>query len=182
VNNWLNRLITESNGRPFTVEEAERIAEFSESLPDRLSAAKKLEESQKWLGKQLSEAVGPKAAEWGLPKDPFTNDFAQSLSAIVQAMLLDDLNVLKETVIEPFAALADALDVPREELGGLFTIAWHSLAKRLDPRSIAIMHPYFAIVARGLQSGETESLVDTPMPFGNGFHLGTADTPVAVEI
>jgi hypothetical protein len=167
MNNWLNRLITTSNGRPFTVDEAERIAEFAESLPDRLTAAKKLEESQKWLAKQLSDAVAPRAAEWGLPKDPFTNDFAQSLSAIVQSMLLDDVHALEETVIEPFGAIADALDVPREELGELFTIAWQALSKRLDPRSITILQPYFQAVAAGLQGYETEtsqSLVETPLP------------------
>lgn len=164
MDNWLNRLVTTSNGRPFTAEEAERIAEFAESLPDRLSAAKRLEESQKWLAKQLSDVVGPKAQNWGLPKEPFTNDFTQTLSAISQAMLLDDTSLLDTTVIAPFIALSESLDIPEDELGELYTHAWQALSRRLDAKSVALFLPYFSYTARGLQSSDFESMVETPMP------------------
>jgi len=164
VDNWLNRLIAQSNGRPFTMDEAERIAEFAESLPDRLAAAKKLEDSQKWLAKQLSDAVAPKAHGWGLPKDPFTNDFTQTLSAIAQAMLLDDPKLLDHTVIAPFEALAEALDIPADELGELYTMAWQALSRRLDVKSVSLFLPYFSYTARGLQANDFDSMVETPMP------------------
>jgi len=164
MDNWFNRLVVQSNGRPFTLDEAERIAEFAESLPDRLAAAKRLEESQKWLAKQLSDVVAPKAHSWGLPKDPFTNDFTQTLSAIAQAMLLDDTAMLDQSVIAPFNTLAEALDIPSDELGGLYTIAWEALSRRLDPKSVTLFLPYFSYTARGLQASDFESMIETPMP------------------
>lgn len=162
--NWFNRLLTQSNGRPFTAVEAEQIAEYVETLPERLLAAKRLEESQKWLAKQLSDAVAPRAAEWGLPREPLVNDFTHTLSVVAHAMLLDDRTVLDETVVAPFRGLAHALDVPAEELGELFQTAWQLLSKRLEPKYAAMLQPFFAWTADSLRTGESQSLVETPAP------------------
>ena len=82
MTNWLNTLLVTSNGRPLTAAEGERVAEYGESLPDRLAAARRLEESHKWLAKQLADVIGPKAAEWGLPREALVNDFVQSQFSI----------------------------------------------------------------------------------------------------
>ena len=172
MTNWLNRLMTTSNGRPLTADEGERLAEYAESLPDRLAAVRKLEESQKWLAKQLSEVVAPKAAEWGLPREALVNDFVQSLTAVAQAMLADDLEVLATTVVAPFRSLADALDIPAEELGDLLLAAWAALSRRLEAKPATLLQPYFHWAAAALDAGlpasqsqsQSQSLVETPYP------------------
>ena len=170
MTNWLNRLMTTSNGRPLTAAEGERLAEYAESLPDRLAAVRKLEESQKWLAKQLTDVVAPKAAEWGLPREALVNDFVQSLTAVAQAMLADDLEVMAETVVAPFRSLADALDIPADELGDLLLAAWSALSRRLEARPAALLQPYFRWAAEALDAGQSlspshsQSLVETPHP------------------
>lgn len=164
MTNWLNTLLVTSNGRPLTAAEGERVAEYGESLPDRLAAARRLEESHKWLAKQLADVIGPKAAEWGLPREALVNDFVQSLTAVAHAMLLDDPAVLDETVVGPFRSLATALDIPSEELGDLFHAAWAALAKRLEPRQTALLQPYFHWAATALTDGQPQSLIETPAP------------------
>lgn len=164
MNNWLNRLILTTNGRPFTAAEAERVAEYAESLPDRFAAARRLDESQKWLAKQLSDAVAPRAAEWGLPREPLVADFTHTLAAVAHAMLLDDRGVLDDTVVAPFRGLARALDVPGEELGELFHTAWDILAKRLDATAAGLLGPHFVWAANALAGGEPQALIETPAP------------------
>ena len=164
MTNWLNKLMLTSNGRPLTAAEGERLAEYAESLPDRLAAARKLEESHKWLAKQLADVVAPKATEWGLPREALVNDFVQSLTAVAQAMLVDDPDVLADTVVSPFKSLADALDIPSEELGELLLAAWSALSRRLDPRSAALLQPHFQWAAEALDAGQPQSLVETPYP------------------
>ena len=164
MTNWLNKLMLTSNGRPLTADEGERLAEYAEGLPDRLAAARKLEESHKWLAKQLADVVAPKATEWGLPREALVNDFVQSLTAVAQAMLLDDPAVLADTVVAPFKSLADALDIPSEELGELLLAAWSALSRRLEPRPAALLQPYFHWAAAALDAGAPQSLVETPYP------------------
>ena len=169
MTNWLNTLLVTSSGRPLSAAEGERLAEYGESLPDRLAAARRLEESHKWLAKQLAEVVGPKAAEWGLPREALVNDFVQSLTAVAHAMLLDDRAVLGDTVVGPFRSLAAALDIPPEDLGELFHAAWAALARRLEPRPAALLQPYFHWAATALSDGDpaggdTQSLTATPFP------------------
>jgi hypothetical protein len=143
VTTWLTRLVHETNGRPFTPDEVSRIGAYVEFLPEALAAVKKLEENQKWLVRHLSEAVGARAVEWGLPKDPFATDFAAFLAAVGHAVLAGDLDVLDRTVVGPCESLADALEVRREEFAGLFEEAWRVLSPRLDPASAARLKPFF---------------------------------------
>jgi Phycobilisome protein len=143
VTTWMTRLVHESNGRPFTQDEVNRIAHYVEFLNDAVTAVKKLEENQKWLIRHLSESVGARAVEWGLPKDPFTNDFAAFLAAIGHAVLSDDLEVIDHTVVRPCESLADALEVPRSEFAVLFEEAWRILTPRLDPASATRLQRYF---------------------------------------
>jgi hypothetical protein len=147
-------MVWESNGRPFSPAEADRICEFADGLPERLHAAQKLEDSQKWLARQLDGLVAPRAAEWGLPKEPFTTDFGQALAAVAQAMLLDDPGLLRTGVVASFAGLADALDVPRADFGRLFADVWELLCKRLEARPQELLGPYFAAVSAGLGAAE----------------------------
>jgi Phycobilisome protein len=146
MNNWINRLAFASNGRALTTDEVESLAEYAETLPDRLVAAKKLEESLKWLVRHLSEYIAPRAAEWGLPKDPFSNDFAQCLTSVTHAMLCNEVELLTDTVVKPYVETADALEVPREVFADLFDTAWQALNKRLEPRSIELLAPAFSYV------------------------------------
>ena len=108
--------------------------------------------------------VAPKATEWGLPREALVNDFVQSLTAVAQAMLLDDPAVLADTVVAPFKSLADALDIPSEELGELLLAAWSALSRRLEPRPAALLQPYFHWAAAALDAGAPQSLVETPYP------------------
>ena len=164
MTNWLNNLLVTSSGRPLTADEGERVAEYAESLPERLAAARKLEESHKWLAKQMGDTVAPKAAEWGLPREALVNDFVQSLVAVANAMLLDDRSVLDDTVVGPFRSLAAALDIPSEDLGDLFHAAWSALSRRLEARHAALLHPYFHWAATALTDGEGQSMIETPAP------------------
>ena len=166
MTNWLNKLLVASSGRPLTPDEADRVAEYGESLPDRLAAARRLEESAKWLTKQMTDVVGPKATEWGLPREALVNDFVQSLTAVAHAMLLDDRSVLDETVVRPFQSLAAALDIPGEDLGDLFHAAWAALSRRLEARPAQLLHPYFHWAATALTDGEGQALIETPAPLG----------------
>lgn len=150
MTNWLTKLVWETNGRAFTPDELDRLTEYVETLPERLAAAQKLDESQKWLARQLDDLMTPLAAGWGLPKEPFTADFAHSLSAVAHAMLLDDPALLRTGVVASFAGLADALDVPRAEFGRLFAAVWGLLAKRLDERGRELLAPYFEAAAAAL--------------------------------
>ncbi len=150
MTNWLTRMVWETNGRAFTPDELDRLTEYVESLPERLAAAQKLDDSQKWLSRQLTDLVAPLAAEWGLPKEPFTTDFAQSLAAVGNAMILDDHDLLRTGVLASFTGLADALDVPRSEFGDLFAAVWTLLTRRLEPRPQELLGPYFLAVADGL--------------------------------
>lgn len=156
MTNWLTRVVWESNGRPFTPAELDRLTEYAETLPDRLAAAKQLDDSQKWLARQLTDLVAPLAADWGLPKEPFTADFAQSLTAVAHAMLLDDPAALGPGVLASYGGLADALDVPREEFGRLFASAWGLLTRRLDAKAQGLLGPYFRAVADGLGAARAE--------------------------
>lgn len=153
---WLIDLIWSTNGRPFSEDEAERIAAYAETLPERFQAVQKLEENQKWLVKQLNDYVAPKAAEWGLPKEPFTQDFAQSLSALAHALLSDDRDALEQQVIMPMKSLADALDLPAEELGNLFVISWDLLKRRLEPGPTRWLEPYFVRAAERLNATQLQ--------------------------
>ena len=159
MNTWLIDLIWQTNGRPFTEDEAERIAAYAETLPERLQAVSKLEESQKWLVKQLCDVVAPKAAEWGLPKEPFTQDFAQSLSALGHAMLSDDYNLLERNVLQPMRDLAEALELPVEELGNLFVVSWDLLQRRLESSQARWLEPFFQRAAESLHASEHQPLV-----------------------
>jgi len=167
VKTWLNRMILNSNGRPFSSEESERIAEFAESLPDRLAAAKKLEEAHKWLGKQLTDFVAQRSESWGLPKDPFTTDFVQLQTAISQALLCDDTELLHDSVIEPLQHMSDALDLPARDFGELFEATWNLLSKKLDPRSTALLMPLYTYVIRQLKDDTVGVSIDTPAPVLN---------------
>ena len=163
VSNWLNVLVARSNGRPFTRDEADRVAEYAESLPDRLSAAKKLEDSAKWFARQFSDAVADRAERWGLPREPLVADFAANLVQLAHAMILDDVDVLADTAVAPDRSLARALDLPAEDYGELYRTAWAILAKRLEPRPAALLRPYFDYAAAAL-CGESQSLVETLLP------------------
>lgn len=156
MNTWLVDLIWASNGRAFTEDEAERIAAYAETLPERLQAVQKLEDAQKWLIRQMADFVSPKAAVWGLPKEPFTQDFAQSLSALSHAMLTDDDNVLERQVVRPMRDLAEALDIPAEELGELFTHAWDLLKRRLEPAHAKWFERYFVMSAEKLGAAQLQ--------------------------
>jgi hypothetical protein len=151
MTNWITRLAHASNGRVLTPAESESVAEYVESLPDRLAAARKLDESQKWLVKHLSDYIAPRAAEWGLPKDPFANDFAQCLTAVAHAMVCNDKELLKDSVITPYTLTADALEVPRGVFAGLFDSTWQALSRRLDSRSAELLVPFFSHVVYGLR-------------------------------
>ena len=154
MNSWLNQLVHASNGRYFTADEGERIVAYAESLPDRLAAAKRVEEAQPWLARHLGDAVGYRAADWGLPREPFAGDFARALTPVVAAMLLDDPDTLDEAVVQPFVGLAAALDVPAGDLGDLFGAAWAGLSGRLDAKSAGLLEPYFHRVAAGLRAAD----------------------------
>ncbi len=158
MTNWLTRLVWETNGRAFAPDELDRLCGYVETLPERLAAAQRLDESQKWLARQLDDLVAPRAAAWGLPKEPFTADFAQALSAVAHAMLLDEPAALGGGVVASFAGLADALDVPRAEFGQLFADVWAVLTRRLDERGQELLAPYFAAVADGLGAADTPEL------------------------
>ncbi len=164
---WLTRLANDTNGRPFSSEEIDRITLYGERLPDALAAVRKLEDNQKWLVRHLTEWVAPKAQQWGLPKDPFTTDFASFLSAVGYALVCDDLTVLEATVVAPCQTLADALEVPAEEFAGLFDEAWRVLAQRLDPTAAGLLAPYFDRAAEGLRNGPPSpmAVTETPPPF-----------------
>jgi len=140
---WLQELVQVSNGRPFTQEEIMRISTAADTLPDRLAAVRKMEDCQKWLIRQLSEHISPRAMEWGLPKDPFSNDFVNLLSAVSHALIADDLELVSTTVVKPCVQLAQALDLPESEFGTLFEVAWNTLSQRCDPSSIALLKDYF---------------------------------------
>ncbi len=151
MTNWITNLAHSSNGRPLSQDETELLVDYVETLPDRLTAAKKLEECQKWLVKHLSDYIAPRAAEWGLPKDPFANDFALCLTALAHSMVCRDKELLIAEVILPFCETADALEVPRNIFADLFNTAWHALCKRLDPRSLQLLEPSFTDVVFGLR-------------------------------
>ena len=140
---WLQELIQISNGRPLTTDEIMRLSAAVEALPDRLAAIKKMEECQKWLVRQLSEHIGPRAAEWGLPKDPFSNDFVNLLTALSHAVLSDDLDLVNITVVKPCQQLAAALEIDPAEFGTLFEVAWATISQRNDSASIAPLKPFF---------------------------------------
>jgi Phycobilisome protein len=146
MTNWITRLAVQSNGRALTPEETDAVAEYVETLPDRLAAAKRLEESMKWLVRHLSDFIAPRTLEWGLPKDPFSNDFAQCLSSVAHAMICNEVELLKSTVIQPYIEIADALEVPVEAFADLFDSAWHAIAKRFDARSSELLAPHFGYV------------------------------------
>lgn len=148
---WLTRLVHKTNGRPFTPDEVSKITEYAEFLPDALAAVRKLDENQKWLVRHLSDWVSPKAQEWGLPKDPFTSDFAAFLAAVGRALLCDDIALLDADVIDPCESLAAALEVPTEEFAGLFDEAWRVLLPRLDPLAAELFRPFFDRPARRLR-------------------------------
>ena len=171
--NWLNRLIVDSNNRPYTGEEAERIAEYAESLPERLACAKKLEESGKWLARQLNDQFAEKAGEWGLPREAVVADFIDGLAAVAHAMLMDDVDSLQESVVAPYTSLAGALELDPEEFGGLFRAAWDALARRLEPKHAALLRPHFEACVAALGEpaparpelpAEPQSLVETHFP------------------
>jgi hypothetical protein len=140
---WLQELVQVSNGRPFTTEEIMRLSAAVEALPDRLAAIKKMEECQKWLVRQLSEHISPRAMEWGLPKDPFSNDFVNLLTALSHAVLADDLDLVSVTVVKPCEQLAAALEIDPSEFGTLFEVAWTTLAQRCEAHSISPLKPFF---------------------------------------
>ena len=152
MNPWLTQLVHTTNGRPFTDAELGRIGTYVELLPDRLTALKKLEESQKWLVRHLADYIAPKAIEWGLPKDPFSTDFVQFLAALGYAMLCDDMALVEHSVVQPCCDLADALEIPREEIALLFETTWDALSPRLDPRSVSLLDWYFQSAANQLRS------------------------------
>jgi hypothetical protein len=162
VHTWLTRLVHESNGRPFTPDEVARVATYAEFLGDAVTAVRKLEESQRWLVRHLSDAVGERAVGWGLPKDPFANDFAAFLAAIGHAVLCDDLASIDHAVVAPCESLADALEVPRSEFAGLFEEAWRALAPRLDPTSTTRLQRYFDRAVERLRA--TAELAACPVP------------------
>jgi hypothetical protein len=144
-------MVHESNGRPFTPDEVGQIGTYVEFLSDALAAVKKLEDNQKWLVRHLSDSLAGKAVEWGLPKDPFTADFAGFLAAVGHAVVANDLELIDHTVVAPCASLADALEVPRSEFAMLFEEAWRILTPRLDPTSTARLEKYFARAAARLK-------------------------------
>lgn len=150
---WLTHLAHESNGRPFTSDELDKIAQYVEFLPDALAAVKKLDDSQKWLVRHMSDWVAPQAQAWGLPKDPFTTDFAAFLAAVGYALLCDDIRLIDAEVAAPFRSLAVALEVPAEEFAGLFDEAWRVLHPRLDPLSAKLLEAFFARAAWSLRDG-----------------------------
>jgi len=143
VTTWLQQIIGESNGRPFSQDELHRIVSAAEMLPEKLAAIKKMEDAQKWLVRQLSEHISPRAAEWGLPKDPFSTDFAVLLAAVGQALLCDDLDLVDANVVHPCVQLAEALELPVSVWVGLFEVAVTTLTQKLDQRSMELLKPYF---------------------------------------
>jgi hypothetical protein len=158
MNTWLVRMVHESNGRLFTPDEMNRISNYVEFLAESVAAVKKLDENQKWLIRHLSDVMGTKAVEWGLPKDPFTNDFAAFLAAIGHAVLSEDLDVLEETVIKPCESLADALEIPRAELALMFQEAWRILTPRLDPPSENRLRRFFERPIERLQANAAQDV------------------------
>jgi hypothetical protein len=166
VNPWLTQLVHASNGRPFTADELDKITQYVEFLPDALAAVKKLDENQKWLVRHLGEWVAPKAQEWGLPKDPFTTDFAAFLAAVGHALLCDDITLLDTSVITPCRGLADALEIPAAEFAGLFDEAWRVLQPRLDPLSAQLIQPFLGRVAGALRGDLVADIAPavTPAP------------------
>jgi hypothetical protein len=140
---WLQELIQTSNGRPFTTEEIMRLSTAVEVIPDRLAAIKKMEDCQKWLVRQLSEHISPRATEWGLPKDPFSNDFVNLLTALSHAVLSDDLDLVSTTIVKPCQQLSAALEIEPSEFGTLFEVAWTTLSQRCESQSISPLKPFF---------------------------------------
>ena len=173
MTNWITKLAHSTNGRPLSQDETEMLVDYVETLPDRLLAAKKLEECQKWLVKHLSDYIAPRAIEWGLPKDPFATDFALCLTALVHSMVCSDKELLIAEVILPFCETADALEVPRNIFADLFDTAWHALCKRLDPRSLQLLEPSFTDVVLGLRITEEWSKATVESNIANAEKLLT---------
>jgi hypothetical protein len=140
---WLQELVMTTNGRPFSTEEIMRLSAAVEALPDRLAAIRKMEDCQKWLVRQLSEHIAPRAAEWGLPKDPFSNDFVNLLTALSHAVLSDDVDLVSTTIVKPCQQLAAALELDPSEFGTLFEVAWMTISQRCESHAISPLKPFF---------------------------------------
>jgi Phycobilisome protein len=113
-----------------------------------------VEDAQKWLARHLADAVGRRADDWAVPREPLAQDFARAVNPVAVAMLLDDPDVLAESVVRPLEEWAAALDIPPAEVGDLFAEAWQALAARLDARSAALLEPYFDRVTAALAAAE----------------------------
>ncbi len=152
--NWIMQLAMDSNGRPFTDEEVERLVNSVETLPDRLAAVQAVEQSQKWLTRLMTDHLAPIAQEYGLPKDPLAHDFVAGLTTLCNAALCDDHELILANVVKPYQRMAYALDVPQSVFSGMFAAAKAGLVNRLGADAISPLSNYFDTVIYALQADD----------------------------
>jgi hypothetical protein len=161
MSDWITQLAMSSNGRAFTADEAEKIAQSVESLPDRIAAVQAVEQQQKWLTRIMTEHLSPIAQEWGLPKDPLAHDFVVGLSTLCNAALCDDHDLIQVRVVKPYCRLARALEVSSSIFGTMLKTATEGLQAKLGHEAFQPLQPYFQVaIDRLMEESNTSDGAD----------------------
>ncbi|HMP18409.1 MAG TPA: hypothetical protein PKD72_15395, partial [Gemmatales bacterium] len=132
------QLLSSSNGRHFRDDEIERIQHYAESLPDRLTAVKEVADHRDFLTKHLSKNVPEFSGN-----QPFAADLVDSMQAICQAMLLDDLSVVENKLQDRLYSVVVLMEMPAATLMDCYQQLENTLYSKSSPASKELLEPYF---------------------------------------
>ena len=160
MNGKLQELITSTDGRYFTLDEQKRILAFTTTLPQRFAAAAAVQQAEEAIVRRVVDQM--RLAYPNLERfhesgwDKTNRDVQLALRYIAQAMVLDDIEGLKDRLLYWFRTILKSVSLTPGSIRDAYTWLREACRERLPADAFALMLPALDITI--------EILSDFPEP------------------
>lgn len=150
INTWFTDIIRTANERPFNEAELTRIMAYYDTMPSRLQLNEELERLEPTLIKPLHAELAKRFPGRELYSRRFVQDLVESLRWLNQAVLVDDLRLLRRRWTTHLLDVLEATDTDPQEVRDAYEVLGKMLQAQLPRSAWEVLEPAFNSVLDAL--------------------------------
>jgi hypothetical protein len=154
MNQTINNILANVEGRYLTKSEQQQIREWAEGFDARAKAATEVESKERDIVEgamgQVMKSFPDLQEKYQDPDRKGREDFSLTLRYATLAMVKDDMKFLDDALLRWFRTILSGLGFSGQFLREAYTSLQQQAKKHLSAESYALMEPYLARVVEGV--------------------------------
>lgn len=153
MNTWFTDIVRSTNERIFSESDLTRIMTYYGSMPARLKLSEELERIEPTLTKPLHAELLKRYPNRSLYTRRLVQDLVESLRVLNQAVLADDLKLLRARWINHLLDIVSALELDAREIRDAYVVLQEMLERQLPRSAWEMLEPAYAEMLDALTRG-----------------------------